>query len=110
MLSTRRFRGSSARRATVEDVDFQSPLATRPRAEVRHGPVQPGQPKHAANHPGALSERPLEQHLDREAKLERRIQGHRRALRTTFRRCIPSHLLVQPDQQRFPIERGGVVG
>ena len=46
---------------------------------------------------GGLPERQLEQHLDRQAELNRRIRENQRASRPAFMRRVPGHLFVQPD-------------
>jgi hypothetical protein len=78
---------------------------------VRHGPVQVGHPQQAGHHAGRLQQGQLEQHLDRQAKLDRRVGEHRRPTRTAVMRREPGHLLVQPDQQRPALaECGSVTG
>jgi len=77
---------------------------------VRNGPVQFREPQQTGDHPGGLSERQLEQHFDRQAELDRRIREHRRAPRAALIRRVPSHLLVQPDQQRPALAERSVVG
>ena len=63
---------------------------------VRHGPVQVCQLQQAGNHPGRLPERQLEQDLDSQSKLDRRIREYRRATRAAVMRREPGHVLVQP--------------
>lgn len=48
---------------------------------VRDRPIQQGNLQHAGHHPGRLSQRQLEQNLDRRTKLDGDIKEHRRATR-----------------------------
>jgi hypothetical protein len=58
-----------------------------------------------------LSQRKLEQDLNRQAELNRRIREHRRPTGAAVRRREPGHILVQPDQQRPALaKRGSVAG
>ncbi len=55
----------------VGDGHIQRPLATAERAVVRHWPVQPDQAQETFDEPGRLSQRHAEQHLHRQARLDR---------------------------------------
>ena len=83
----------------IRDLHLQGLLSAAQRRVVRNGPVQPRQLQQACDHPGGLPERQLEQHLDRQAELDRRVRDDRWAPRTALMRRVPGHLLVQPDQQ-----------
>ena len=94
----------------IRDLRLRGLLSAAERRIVRNRPGQPREPQQTGEHPGALSERQLEQHLDRQAELDRRIREHRRASRPAFMRRVPGHLLVQPDQQRPAVAERSVVG
>jgi hypothetical protein len=84
----------------IRDLHLQGLLSAAQRGVIWNGPIQPGQAQQAGDHPGGLPERRLEQHLDRQAKLDRRIRERRRASWPAFMRRVPGHLLLRPDQQR----------
>ena len=84
------------RSATIGDLNLQGLLPAAEGRIVRHGPVQPRQAQEARDHPGGLPQRELEQHLDRETELDRRVREDRRTPRVPFMRREPGHLLVEP--------------
>jgi hypothetical protein len=86
--------------ATVRDLDGERLLPATQGRVVRHGPVQVCQLQQAGNHPGRLPERQLEQDLDGQTELDRRIREYRRATRAAVMWREPGHVLVLPDQQR----------
>ena len=86
--------------ATVRDLDGERLLPSAQGRVVRHGPIQVCQLQQAGNHPGRLPERQLEQDLDGQTELDRRIREYRRATWAAVRRREPGHILVEPDQQR----------
>jgi len=96
-------------RAAIRDLDGQGLLPAAQRGKVRHGPVQAGQSQQAGPHPGGLAQRQLEQDLDRQAELDGRIGKDRRPSGPTVTRRAPSHVLVEPDQQRPPLAQRCVV-
>ncbi len=67
---------------------------------VGHRPVQACHLEQAGHHPGRLPEGQLEQDLDRQTELDRRIREHSRPTGAAVMRRKPRHLLVQADQQR----------
>ena len=81
----------------IGDLHLQGLLPAAQGRVVRNGPVQPREPQQTGDHPGGLPERQLEQHLDRQAELNRRIRENQRASRPAFMRRVPGHLFVQPD-------------
>lgn len=84
--------------APMRHLDGERLLPTAQGRVVGHRPVHTGQLQQAGNHPGRLSERQLEQDLDGQPKLDRRIREQRGATEATVMRREPGHLLVQPDQ------------
>lgn len=63
--------------AALRDLDGQRFLPAAQRREIRNGPVQPRQVQKAGGHPGGLPEGQLEQNLDRQAELDRRVREDR---------------------------------
>ena len=95
----------------VRDLDGQCLLPPAQRRVIRHGPVQVCHLGQAGHHPGRLSERQLEEDLDGQAELDRRVKEHRGATWAAVRRREPDHVLVQPDQQRSALaKRRSVAG
>lgn len=84
----------------IGDLHLQGLLPAAQGRVVRNGPVQPGQAQQAGDHSCGLPERQLEQHLDRQAELDRRVRKDGRTPWAPLMRRMPSHLFVQPDQQR----------
>ena len=86
--------------STVGDGHVQLSLATAQGAEVRDRPVQLDQPKQAFDETSRLSQRHTEQHLHRQARLDRRIAEAQ--LPTTFsgQRWFPHHIGIKPHCQR----------
>jgi hypothetical protein len=115
VLSTSRFKGSSARRYEIWTAcprqayaALRAPrswldLPAAQRRVNRNGPVQARHLQQAGNHPCRLPQAQFEKDLDRQAELDRGIRDHRRAASAPAQRCAPDHLLVQPDQQRPPL-------
>jgi hypothetical protein len=67
--------------------------------------------KRPGNHPGHLPQRQLEQNRDRQTELDRWIREHSRATGLAVRRRKPSHILVQPNQQRAALaQRSSTAG
>ena len=102
-LCTRRRPGSRVRSRRSGRGQSRGRRCRTPAAQcgvIGNGPVQAAQAQEAGDHPGGLPERQLEQHLDRQAELDRRVREDRRAPRAPAMRREPGHLLVQPDQQR----------
>ena len=93
----------------IGDLDRQCPLPLAQGRIVRNGPVQARHLQKAGHHPGRLPKRQLEQHLDGQTELDRRIGEYRRATGLAVMRREPGHLLVQPDQQRSALAQGGSV-
>ncbi len=81
-------------------VDLQALLAAAEGAKVRHRPIQVDQPQQALDEPGRLPECHADQHLRRQAGLDRGIAIVR--LPATF--CggprLPDHGGIKPDRQR----------
>jgi len=90
----------------IWDLDGERLLPTAQGGVVGHRPVQLRQLKQARHHPGRLPERKLEQDLDSQAELDRRIREFGRATGAAVMRREPGHLLVQPDQQRATLAQG----
>ncbi len=86
--------------AAVRDLDGQCLLPPAQCRVIWHGPVQVSHLQQAGHHPCRLPKRQLEQNLDGQTELDRRIREHRRATWAAVRRREPGHVLVQPDQQR----------
>jgi hypothetical protein len=83
----------------VGDLDRQCFLPPTQSPIVRNGPVQVCPLQRAGYHPCRLSQRQLEEDLDRKTKLDRCVGEHRRPTGATVMRREPSHLPVQPDQK-----------
>lgn len=93
--------------APIRDLNLQGLLSPAQGRIVRDGPARPGA---AGWRPfSGLPERQLEQHLDRQAELDRCVREDRRSPRSSLMRRVPSHLLVEPDQQRAALPERGVV-
>ena len=86
--------------APIRDLDGQRFLPSAQGGVVGHRPIQVRHLEQAGHHPGRLPKRQLEQDLDGQTKLDRRIREHRRATGAAVMRREPDHLLVQPDKQR----------
>jgi len=86
--------------APIRDLNGQRLLPSAKRRVIRHLPIQPRHLEQAGNHPGRLAERQLEQHLDRQAELDRRVRKDRWPPWSSLMRREPGHILVDPDQQR----------
>jgi hypothetical protein len=89
--------------APIRDLDRQRLLVSAERGVIRHRPVKADHLEQAGHHPGRLPERQLEQDLDCQAELDRRIREDRRATGAAVMPREPGHLMVQPDQQRPPL-------
>ena len=98
--------------APIRDLDRQCFLPPAEGRAIWHSPVQVRHLQQAGHHPASpwslgpvafswldLPQRQLEQDLDRQVKLDRRIREHRRPTGAANMRRKPSLLLVQPDQQ-----------
>ena len=93
----------------IRDLHLQSLLPTAQGRVVRNGPVQPRELQQTGDHPCGLSQRKLQQHFDRQAKLDRCIRKDWRAPRAALMRRVPGHLLVQPDQQGPALSERSVI-
>jgi hypothetical protein len=90
-------------------------LAPANGAEVRHLSVQAGKLEQALRHAHRLAQGQIEQALDSQAKLDRRLAVLRSTAPLTAGTAVPAHVLVQPDEKRaarfqrrvavFPISR-----
>lgn len=90
----------SRRRRLRANRHRQPLLAPADGAEVRYPPVQAGQLKQALRHAHRLAQRQVEQALDREAELNRRLAVLRASPTLAAGTAVPAHVLVQPDEQR----------
>src|SRR6056297_3127899 len=79
-------------------------------AEIRHRPVEAGQPQQALDKTGRLPERHAEQHLHRKAGLDGGIAIGLLAAAPACRHSIPAHLGVEPDRQRATALERFIVG
>lgn len=86
--------------AAIGDLDYERLLPSAQSRVVRHSPVQARQRQQAGHHAGRLPQRQLEQDLDRQTELDRRIGEYRWSARAPVMRRKPGHLFVQPYQQR----------
>jgi hypothetical protein len=75
-------------------------LAPADGTEVRHLPVQAGQLEQALRHPHRLTQRQIEQALDGQAELDRRLAVLWTAATLAAGTAVPAQILVQPDEQR----------
>ena len=87
--------GSSA----IREADIQGFLAAAQSAEVWHRPIQADEPQQALYKPGCLPERHPEQHLERQARLDRSITETLLPAALAARRRYPNHLRIKPDRQ-----------
>ena len=83
--------------APIGDQDGQALLTAAQGRAIWHGPVQARQLQQAGHHSGRLPQRQLEQGLDGQAELDRRIRKDRRTTGLDATRSFPGHVLVQPD-------------
>lgn len=90
----------SRRRRLRSDRHRKTLLAPADRAEVGHLPVQSGQPEQTLRHTHGLAQGQIEQALNGQAELDRRLAVLRTAAPLAARTAVPAHVLVQPDQQR----------
>jgi hypothetical protein len=84
-------------------------LAPADRAEVGNPPVQSGQLEQALRHAHRLAQGQIEQALDGQTELNRRLAVRRNAAPLAAGSAVPTHVLVQPDQQRATGFQCGVV-
>lgn len=63
----------STRARAIGDQDGQMFLAAAQRADIRHGPIKPGQVQQACHHPGRLPQRQPKEHHQRQAGLDRSV-------------------------------------
>jgi uncharacterized protein YfiM (DUF2279 family) len=84
-------------------------LAPADRAEIGNPPVQPGQLEQALRHAHHLTQGQIEQALDSQAELDRPLAVFRSASPLAAGTAVPTHVLVQPDQQRATGFQCGVV-
>lgn len=87
-------------RTTIGNLDLQRLLTTAERAEVRRSPIKADQSQQAPNETCCLPERHAEQHLHRQAGLDRRIALVGLAATLAGRRGFPDHGGIEPDRQR----------
>ena len=85
-------------RSAIGDVDLQALLAAAKGAEVRHRPVQVDQ---ALDEPCRLPQRHAEQHLHRQAGLDRRITVVGLSAPFAGRRSLPGHGGIKPALRRL---------
>jgi len=74
-------------------------LATANGTEVGHLPVQASKLEQALRHAHRLAQGQVEQALDRQAELDRRLAVLRTAAPLAAGTAVPAHVLVQPDEQ-----------
>ena len=74
-------------------------LAPANGAEVGHLPVQASELEQALRHAHRLAQGQIEQALDRQAKLDRRLAVLRATVSLAAGTAVPAHVLVQPDEQ-----------
>lgn len=85
-------------RAPIWDLDGQRLLPSAKRRVIRHLQIATRHLEQARHHPSRLPERQLEQHLDRQAELDRRVRKDWWPPWPSLMRREPGHILVQPDQ------------
>ena len=86
--------------AAIRQVHVQCSLAATQGAEVRHCPVQPGQPQKALDEPSCLPKRHTKQDLQRQTSLNGGVTEFLLATAFAARRRRPNHLGIKPDRQR----------
>lgn len=86
-------------RAPVGNTHSQGFLAPAQRAEIRHRPVEADEPQKALHEPGRLTERHAEEHLHRQARLDRGIAILWLPASLARRRRHPGHIRIEPDRQ-----------
>jgi len=74
-------------------------LAPADGAEVGHLPVQTRQLEQTLRHAHCLTQRQVEQALNRQTELNRRLAVLRAAVPLVTGTAVPAHVLVQPDEQ-----------
>jgi hypothetical protein len=95
--------------APIWDLDGQRLLPSAKRRVIRHLPIQTRHLEQAGHHPGCLPEWQLEQHLDRQAELDRRVRKDWWPPWSPLMRREPGHTLIQLDQQRSALSERGIV-
>ena len=88
-------------RSATGDVDLQGLLAAALRAEIRHGPVKADQPQQARDKPRRLPESQAEQHLHRQAGLDRGITAAGLSAAFTGWRSLADHGGIKPALRRL---------
>ena len=85
-------------------------LAPANGTEVGHLPVQASKLEQALRHAHRLAQSQVEQALDRQAELDRRLALLQAAAPLAAGTTVPTHGLVQPDKEGAPrLQRGVVV-
>ena len=97
-------------RAAVWNVHGQGFLAPAERAEIRHGPVEAGQPQEALDEACRLPEGHAEQHFQGQARLDRGVAILRLPASPASRRRHPDHVRIEPDRQGATLLQRFVVG
>jgi len=90
----------SRRRRMRPDRHRQILLAPADRAEIGYLPVEAGQFEKALRHAHRLAQGQTEQALDGQAELDCRLAVRRAAAPFAAGTAMPTHVLVQPDEQR----------
>ncbi len=73
--------------------------------------IEPSHPDQALDQPDRLPKRKTEEHFQREADLDRRIQERLRAPPLAGLSGVPDSVGIKPNRERAPLaERGVVVG
>ena len=93
----------------IRDLHRQGLLSAAQGAEVWHGPVQPRQSEQTGHHACGLSQRELEQNLDRKTELDSGIRKDGWTAGPTFGRRQPGHVSVDPDQDRAALAPRSIV-
>ena len=94
----------------MREVHDQRFLASAESAEVRNRSVHVNQPQQALDEPGRLAKRHAEQHLHRQAGLDRRIAVFGPLAAFASRRSFPDHGGIEPDRQRATALQRFIVG
>lgn len=95
--------------APIRDLDGQRLLPSAKRRVIRHLPIQTRHLEQAGHHPGRLPEWQLEQHLERQAELDRGVRKDLWPPWPSLKWREPGHILIQPDQQRPALSERGIL-
>ena len=97
-------------RAQIGDSHSQGFLAPAKRAEIRHRPIETNQPQKALHNRGRLTERHAEEHLHRQARLDRGIAILWLPASLARRQRHPRHVRIEPDRQDAAMFQRFVLG